>query len=416
MGCSRRPAIPAARSCTHAPAEPGATLSRMLRFETTLLCTTGCLLLLASACANGESFGRSDAGSRADAPMVGIDAPGVGVDAPTTGTDAPMVGVDAPVVGVDAPVVGTDAPVIGTDAPIVGIDAPTTGTGRYLDRCTSAAGCVSGLCTEDIGGTSFCTRTCTSDLVCAHEHICIGGVCLADDTGAPCSVGAPETCSAGLCLGSAAGGACTRNCASAAECPAGFACTFAGGSTSPICVNIETPCASAAECGSGLCIPGLGCTATCRTVGDCPATLPGLEYSCRVDLGSTSPICVPSADVFGDDPIGAVVSCPAIGTNTCRSGACDSDALPAPACVQRCTPQGGCPPGSGCWPADASFQVCERAGGRDLGSSCSNGRDCVSALCDATSSRCTRLCNDGICPTAWRCEPVAGFGIAICRP
>ena len=366
------------------------------------------VFLLAAACANGESFGRSDAGPRLDAPPLGIDAP-------------PVIGLDAPVVGLDAPpVIGTDAPVIGTDAPTLPVDAPTAGTGRYLDRCTSAAGCASGLCAEDLGGTRFCTRSCSSDLQCAHEHICFGGTCLADDTGAPCSVGAPESCATGMCLGSGAGGACTRSCASAGDCPAGYACTIAGGSSTRICVDIERPCtATGSECGTGLCDPALGCTATCRTVADCPATFAGLEYACTFNAGAGANVCVPSPLVAGDDPIGAFSSCPPTGINACRSGACDPDALPVPACVQICTAQGGCPPGSGCFPlADATSitLVCERAGGRDLGESCANARECHSALCDGTSARCTRLCQDGLCPTGWRCEPVAGFGIAICRP
>jgi hypothetical protein len=41
--------------------------------------------------------------------------------------------------------------------------------------------------------------------------------------------------------------------------------------------------------------------------------------------------------------------------------------------------------------------------------------NCHSGLCDATGLYCTRLCNDGLCPSDMTCTPVAGFGIAICR-
>lgn len=299
------------------------------------------------------------------------------------------------------------------------IDGGTTpGTGAYLDRCAADGDCASARCVDDVGATRFCTRACTSDALCAHEHTCAGGVCVPDDTGSPCSTATPETCAQGLCLGSAAGGQCTRLCASADECPSGFACTIAGGSASPICVDIERPCGAAADCGSGLCIPGLGCTATCRSATDCPRRLTSLglpPYTCAVDFGSSTPICVPPDDVQGPDAIGA--SCSASGINTCRSGACDDSAPLGPMCTQACTAQGGCGPGLGCFPlADgASFVLtCQRAGLRDLGESCASARECDSALCD-TGGYCTRLCADGICPSGWSCMPVPGAGVALCR-
>jgi hypothetical protein len=167
-----------------------------------------------------------------------------------------------------------------------------------------------------------------------------------------------------------------------------------------------------------LCIPTLGCTATCRSAADCPARLAGLPpYACRVDFMAPQPICVPPADVVGDDPIGAACVYDARGLVQCRSGACDDAAPLGPMCVQACTAQGGCAPGLGCYPlADASgvTLVCERAGTRDLGQSCSSGRECHSGLCD-TAFYCTRLCADGLCPSDMTCTPVPGFGVALCR-
>lgn len=380
-----------------------------------LACRSASLLLLAGAlvagCADGERDLRRD-GGRIDAFVApGVDA----YFAPMPDAYAPP-GVDAYGVPVDAYVVpGTDA----WSPPAPDAFMMTTGTGRYLDRCTRAGDCASGLCTADRGGTSFCTRTCATDLECAHEHLCVAGTCLPDDTGEPCSVGTPESCSAGLCLGSGAGGACTRTCASASECPAGYACTRAGGSSMKICVDIERPCAGPADCGSGLCVPTLGCTSECDSPADCPGRLAGLPgYTCGRAYGSTTNICVIPTDVIGDDAAGS--SC-VIDPDTllyeCRSGACDDAAPLGPMCTTGCTTQGGCGPGLGCYPlADGGSitLVCSRAGGRDIGAACGSGRECTSALCD-TAGYCTRLCNDGLCPTGWRCEPVAGFGIAICR-
>ncbi len=359
------------------------------------------LLLALVACARANPIPHGDAGPRIDGAS--------NVDAATT--------TDAFIAGNDAFIPGHDAFVPPVDAFSPPVDGHVGGTGAYLDRCTAGADCASALCAADRGGTHFCTRRCTSDLQCAHEHVCVttptGGVCFPDDTGAPCSVGAPELCALGLCLGGAAGGHCTRACASAAECPAGYACTRAGGSTTKICVDIEEPCSAAADCATGFCTT-LGCTAACDTVADCPTRLAGLPaYACDTRLGST-PLCIPPADILGSAPIGA--SCPATGTNDCRSGACDSSAPTGPMCVQACDAQGGCGPGLGCFPlADTTgvTLLCERAGTGDLTEPCSTARDCRSGICHP-DHHCTRLCADGFCPSTYTCETVAGFGVALC--
>lgn len=350
-------------------------------------------------------------------------------DTHVPGVDAFVPGVDAFVPPNDAFVPGIDAFVPGIDAFVPPNDAFAAGTGRYLDRCTAARDCASGLCALDRGGTHFCTRTCTSDVQCAHEHVCAstpsGGVCIPDDTGAPCSVGSPETCALGLCLGSGGGGHCTRPCASAAECPAGYACSHVAGSSQQVCIDIEQPCSGAADCGGGYCTT-FGCTAPCRTPSDCPARLPATSsgpafpaYACNTSLGSADPICIPPSDIVGSLPIGA--SCPVTGTNACRSDACDTSAPLGAMCVQACSAQGGCGPGLGCSPlVDGSdvLLVCERAGTTDLTLPCNHGYECVSGLCDGSGAlgHCTRLCQDGICPTGYTCQTIAGFGISLCRP
>ncbi|NOY90923.1 MAG: hypothetical protein GXP55_06890 [Deltaproteobacteria bacterium] len=299
------------------------------------------------------------------------------------------------------------------------------GTGAYFDRCTSDGDCATGVCVTDVGGARICTRSCTVHSNCAQGHVCAGGRCVRNDTGTTCSVASPASCALGLCLGAAGGaGTCTRDCISAIDCPSGYACTSLSAGGPKVCVDIEKPCtAGGSECATGLCLSGQGCTASCDSASDCPNRLTSIglpAYQCGAIAGVSGNICLPPPDVLGADAIGA--SCPITGTIVCRSGICNTlpPPLPGAMCTQVCDPVGGCAPSLGCFPIanSGSFVLlCSRAGSGAIGDACSNGRDCDSALCDGTSNRCTRICEDGICPTSWRCERVAVPGApAICRP
>lgn len=295
---------------------------------------------------------------------------------------------------------------------------PPPGTGRYLDRCSRDGDCATNRCVPDVGGTQACALACATHRDCASEHVCVEGVCRHDDTGAVCSLASPGSCVLGLCFGSSATGVgqCTRQCDSALDCPAGYACTDAGGQR--VCTDIERPCSSPSDCATGLCFPGVGCTAQCRSAADCPRRFPDSPaYGCGVPSGGTVAMCLPPSDIVGADPIGA--SCRVSGgLSLCRSGGCDDSAPTGPMCTQACTQEGGCGPGLGCFPlavGGSFWLVCSRAGTRALGQSCASGRECDSGLCDGTGF-CTRLCtDDGLCPTGMRCEPVPGVGVSFCR-
>ncbi len=351
----------------------------------------------------------------ADSAMPPVDS---GMPPADTGT--PPADTGTPPTDTGTPPMDTGTPPTDTGTPPTDTGT-TTGSGGYLDRCTGDSDCMSGRCVVDIGSSRMCTRTCTQDSDCADGHLCGGGVCLRDDTGTPCATSTPATCNAGYCVGpSGSTGACTKQCTSSATCPAGYACTNVSGTF--VCVDIEKSCSAAADCATGLCIPGLGCTSTCRSAADCPARISGLAaYTCAVARGSSVPICDPPSDIAGDDPIGA--TCPAVGTFACRSGVCDTDATPVPMCTQACTPEGGCAPGFGCYPvsdgAGGFVLACARAGTGALGSPCARASDCDSALCHSISSSmgvCTRYCADALCPTGWSCVPEPLVGLPICRP
>jgi hypothetical protein len=361
-------------------------------------------------CANA-GLPRIDVGPRDGSAHDGAPADaGPGNDAAPTLDDAAQP---------DAATPDGSAPPVDASGP--GMDAgPTTGTRAYLDRCTSPSDCASGLCEADTGGTSFCSKTCSTHAQCASEQVCDGGICVPDDTGTPCT--SASTCTLDLCVGSAATGLgrCTRGCSSAADCPAGAACSDAGGTH--VCVEIERTCSSAAQCATGLCLgPTYGCTAACRSAADCPARLVGIglsPYTCELVSGTF--VCVPPVDeVAGSDAMGS--ACAATGTNTCRSSACDTSAPLGPICVQACSSTGGCPPGLGCFPLldsdTGAFEalVCELAGTHDLTQSCATSRDCSSGMC-APGGHCTRLCPDGYCPTGQSCRTDPSSGVALCLP
>jgi hypothetical protein len=276
----------------------------------------------------------------------------------------------------------------------------------YLDRCSVPGDCASNLCVPDLGGTSFCSRTCSTDGECADGHLCVGGHCVADDSGKPCVSGA--TCASGLCIGGTSGhGHCTRLCQSALGCPSGYGCMDVAGTQ--VCVNIEVGCAA---CPVPLCVgssPSF-CTSVCATASSCPPRFPAYPpYTCESISGT--PVCVPPGDVVGTDPIGT----PCTGDSTCRSDLCLTSGAAGAVCSQVCNARGGCGPGTGCVPipdgSGGQLLACDVAGNGDLETPCSGPLDCRSGLCDSESGTCTRLCSDGLCPSGFSCSQDA---IPIC--
>ncbi len=357
-----------------------------------------------------------------------------------TGVDVPGmdVGVDIPImdaVGADVLVAsdtGVDIgpPPMDVPPPLdTGTDGGSTGRGVYLDPCTLPTDCASGFCYADGAGNRFCSHACASQLECGGGYQCITGHCVSDDTGAPCS--APSTTCHYGCFtgGTPANSQCTHFCNTGGDCPAGYACSGAGATHGPpyVCMQIEIP--DTAGCPGGLYSADTGCTARCRTAMDCPTVFQslvtaGATYTCVYLPAVGASVCVPPTGVVGSAPMGA--TCAATGLNTCRSESCDTSVTP-PVCVQACTERGGCPLGWGCKPesnSSGSYDfVCRPAGSTPLGGACARGSDCVTAMCQSTSTArgyCTRLCGeDGHCPTRMTCTDAHtlatdGTPISIC--
>jgi hypothetical protein len=240
-----------------------------------------------------------------------------------------------------------------------------------------------------------------------------------DDTGRPgCDVGTGAPCR-DTCVGIPGATHCTHDCSSASDCPAGFACTQAGGRR--LCVDIERPCATANQCPSGLGFcgaGGVGCTAECNTAADCPSYFAFFPsgYTCESRAGAR--VCVPHPAISGSAALGSICS----SGNSCRSGACDDGASPW-ICNQQCSSRGGCTNGYACIPIPDGSDVllgCNAAGSGWLNTPCARGSQCVTGMCrNDGAGYCTRLCGDGLCPTGMHCQSLGissidGTAIRMC--
>ena len=150
------------------------------------------------------------------------------------------------------------------------------------------------------------------------------------------------------------------------------------------------------------------------------AGLPSYECSLDTVLGQTyCQVTAAMQPLIGEGGLGT--PCVAGPTLQCRSTLCAAIESSAAYCVEICTVRGGCPQGFGCLPLRASGSpyslYCVSAGRGDLGDPCTDNTDCRSAYCDA--SRCTRICNDGYCPSEMTCSATGitagGTAIRVCR-
>ena len=321
-------------------------------------------------------------------------------------------------------------------------DSDGDAVGSYLDRCTEAEGCDYACWPDPMHGDGYCTRECVGvgDAACAYEHVCLeeDGVsaCAHAYLGLACNPAdtSGNACAWG-CIGVAGGGAhCTRPCTSAADCPGGFACGLAN-PTAPadgkVCQQVNIPCPRGAECPSGIggfCGEGAGagswCSAPCQLPSDCPRLLDGIPpYECSIDTGLGFNVCQLTdlmLAFIGENGLGS--SC-ARGMD-CRSGLCAADPSGVgPYCIEVCSVRGGCTHGYGCAPvrtaSDSYFLACLQSGRGELGAACEGPADCESGHCDNGTDSCTRICNDGFCPSGFTCTisgiVADGVGIQVCR-
>lgn len=408
--------------------------------------------------------GRCQSGNRPDAgplddqgnPDTGLAPTDTGLAPTDTGNPPPMDAGFPPVDTGPPPPTDTgnpppvdNGPPPPTDTGVVPpADRGTPGRGAYLDLCSSGAACMSGDCFLAPGaGEGLCTRPCSATFYggCGVGMVCAfgpggstAGRCVPDDTGARCLVSS-NNCARYCYAGGPTNPAhCTRECNTARDCPAGFACqpTTTASGTTRVCVEVEQPCNRAADCATNLCQGYGGCTAQCGSDGDCPQRL-------TIDAGNGQVValppwrcltvdnlrrCVPprfelGGDLEGADPLGGVCRLTA-GGNRCYSGVCDTDSN---TCVQGCTPAGGCPTGTACrtWlpdgPSGQLLLVCRPNGNLPPGAACNSAAQCQSALClgEGAAGYCTRFCTSDDCPTGMRCTPAGtslnGIPLSLCQ-
>ena len=317
-------------------------------------------------------------------------------------------------------------------------DDPTSGS--YLDSCSSPDGCDFGCLPDLVWEPGYCTQECVEQEDCAFEHLCLeteaSSACVDAHMGHECNPSEVEgnVCGWG-CVGIAGGGAhCSRPCTTASDCPGGFACGFIDPdfpSTGKACMQVNIPCPTGNECPSGVggfCGEGEGagswCTAPCETADDCPRLQEGIPpYECSLDAGLGHEVCQLTDAMLalvGENGIGS----PCARNQDCRSGLCATDGSGlGPYCIEICTLQGGCSHGFGCAPlrtADSTFFLyCVNSGTGVVGSPCSGNADCRTAFCDLGVNRCSRVCNDGFCPSGFACVSSGimanGTAIEVCR-
>ncbi|MEO8875886.1 MAG: putative metal-binding motif-containing protein [Polyangiaceae bacterium] len=278
--------------------------------------------------------------------------------------------------------------------------------------------------------------TCPDPKVCDPKtQVCIdptkpktaiGGVCAADaecDTGLFCAL---STILGGLQSNSV----CSKMCCTSNDCPDAFVCgaTGTGGryclAASKISRSVPgtgpggAACSDGTTCRSGLCT-GSKCVDTCCSDGDCSngtsctyQTVGGHSaYACGTPGGghqAGNTVCGGSNDCTSDlcldigDPRGGTCMkpcCTSAGNN------CGSVLGVSLSCIENGVDGA----------SKDTFLICSGAtgsGGKSFGTACTQNKDCLSNLCDATGSHaCTDVCcTDTDCPGEV-CRPDANGGL-----
>jgi hypothetical protein len=271
------------------------------------------------------------------------------------------------------------------------------------------------------------------------------------DVGDPCP--RPDMCRADLVCGTDAvlgdavrstGPLCTKPCCKSEDCAAGFVC-YGPGTGGTYCVRPEllqrksangaskggTSCTRGESCRSGVCLgpaTNMVCADTCCSDADCAA--PSLCRRTLVEGHNVFACGIPPAGATGND-----TSC--IGSVDCNSGVCvvvgafaycKPHACGKTACLAQRPPSSGYGTSAYLQTAGAPeyLGLClhnaENPGGppgtASVGTTCTDGTDCLTAFCDPGSKKCTDVCcvdNDCSMYAGTQCRPSSNPHYLTCQ-
>jgi hypothetical protein len=272
--------------------------------------------------------------------------------------------------------------------------------------CYGYSVCQSGLLCLATGQTAYCSRACPP--ACPSGMECLGGYCLQGGTlalGAPCQ--SSYECASLTCATMSPGVyVCASDCATDADCPAGFGCAwemcFRTGAT-----PFGQPCDRHTDCASAYCAgyaPAKYCSDDCRADADCPlgAYCTASGYCSKVNIVTGGP-CL----VSGDCPDG----------DFCRY---DSETAAHGTCATECNPYTGesCPAGQVCAWVEMAWVQRIKGECKPRNRNPSEGADCDPAVGCEWDAVCAR--HDGGPYRCWaHCRADMGTGCtggALCLP
>ncbi len=155
--------------------------------------------------------------------------------------------------------------------------------GAVGSGCSTGASCNSGICHSDGYCSVMCPPTCPSG------YSCLSGLCERDQPLPTCPPCGTLACSVdSVCLGTAEGSSvCTEACSRTTDCPVGYSCAAAEGSTQRFCWPLGNlcgatgphageACSAQSECAFGnICLSSpthpsdVWCYGVCRVQADC---------------------------------------------------------------------------------------------------------------------------------------------------
>jgi hypothetical protein len=336
-------------------------------------------------------------------------------DTGITGAADSLTGLDALVSDVGKEISTLDIPKSELIEPEVEAEECLLGEGCFLEACEENGDCLSGICTQHMGGkvcTEACDEACPKGWRCLlvsggsdGAYVCVSTfshLCQPCFTGADCS---NESTQNACVLYEGEGAFCGGACDATSPCPDGYSCQdveVVGGATSYQCVNDASVCSCtdmAIELSMGTFCEESNDAGTCQGMRACVAE--GLS-DCNAD--------VPAEDVCNgqdDDCDGTLDELGCDDGNPCTEDICSG----LDGCVN--TPLDGteCLDGDVCTFGDH----CEAGACVGNPTVCDDANPCTEDACDE-SGACAFLNTQGLCDDGEPCTLADTCKEGVCAP